>query len=247
MKIIAYFIALLIPFMLISCSTTQDKSDEELADELVSSTFDDVETDEIDDDPFAEEEAVADIEDMDIEFTPDEEVDIVDLDSDYEALPGDLDIEIEEDVETEAAPRRPATVLSPPSYYSSSRVQFPSGQVGYPDYSSARGAQGSYTVKKGDSLWAISRRFGTTVFALSRANNLNPDGILQVGKVLVIPSAGGASYSASAPAGGKTYVVKKGDSYYSIGKKYGLSAQELMAYNGAKSSLLRIGQTIRIP
>jgi len=252
MKIYAYIFALLIPILLVSCSTTQDKSDDQLADELVSSTFDEAGTDDIEDDSLAEDDFFEGTGDMDIEFTPDEEINVVDIDSDYAPLPGDLDIEtavIETEVEVlpETMSSQPATILSPPSYYSSSRVRFPSGGTGYPDYSSGAGTQGSYVVKRGDSLWAISRRFGTSVQALSRANNISPDGVLKIGKVLVIPSGGGSSYRASGSAGGKTYVVRKGDSYYSIGKKFGVSSQELMAYNGAKSSLLKIGQTIRIP
>ena len=45
-----------------------------------------------------------------------------------------------------------------------------------------------------------------------------------------------------------TYVVKEGDSFYSIAKNYpGVSAQNIMDYNGLNSSKIRPGMTIKIP
>ena len=248
MKIYSYIIAILIPVLLVSCSTTQDKSDDEIANDLVSSTFAEADSGKIETDSFSEDEFFEDSGDMDIKFIPDEDVDIVNIDPDYEALPEDFETE----AEVEALPGisdQPVTAIQPPSY-SSSRIQFPSGGAGYPEHSSrsySQGSQGSYVVRKGDTLWGISRRFGTSVNAIAGANNLNPNSVINPGKNLVIPSGNGRVYSSSANSGGNTYVVKKGDSYFSIGKQFGISSQKLMAYNGAKSSLLKIGQTIRIP
>ena len=45
----------------------------------------------------------------------------------------------------------------------------------------------SYVVRKGDSLWSISRKFGTTVRALAEMNGLDPNGTLRVGLSLRIP------------------------------------------------------------
>jgi len=50
----------------------------------------------------------------------------------------------------------------------------------------AAAKSGSYTVKKGDSLWVIARRCGTSVAALKRANNLRSE-MLKPGQVLRIP------------------------------------------------------------
>ena len=248
MKNYAYIITLLIPFLLVSCSTTKDKSDDDVANGLVSSTF--AETDSGDADPFSEDEFFEDSGDMDIEFISDDEIDIVDVDPDYEALSEDSEIEMEAEVEAlPGTTSRPVTAIQPPRY-SGSHVQFPSGAAGYPENSSAsysQGSQGAYVVKKGDTLWRISKKFRTSVNAIAAANNLNPNSVINPGKNLVIPSGKGAIYSTSANSSGNTYVVKKSDSYFSIGKQFGISSQKLMAYNGAKSSLLKIGQTIRIP
>lgn len=48
-----------------------------------------------------------------------------------------------------------------------------------------------YRVRRGDSLWKISRRFGTTVTALRRANG-EWDDLIYPGQRLVIPSGRGA-------------------------------------------------------
>jgi peptidoglycan endopeptidase LytE len=51
-----------------------------------------------------------------------------------------------------------------------------------------------YIVRRGDSLWRIARRHGTTVGALATANGLNPDRVLRVGTALLVPGgAGGAT------------------------------------------------------
>lgn len=148
------------------------------------------------------------------------------------------------------APRTPAT-----SYVS----PLPPVSVGYPDYSGTSSSRagrvspgGTYVVKRGDSLWSISRRHGTTVNALAAANNISPTAPIREGQRLTIPG-GAASVSsavtATTPASGgeRTYRVQPGDSYYKIARKFGVSTQKLMEYNGAKSPTLRVGQTIRIP
>ena len=96
-----------------------------------------------------------------------------------------------------------------------------------------------YTVKSGDSLWSISRKFGVTVNELKKVNNLSSN-LLSIGQNLIIPGKKNNTSS-------NEYVVKSGDSLYSISRKYGVSVDELMSVNNLKSTVLSVGQVLKIP
>lgn len=100
----------------------------------------------------------------------------------------------------------------------------------------------TYTVKAGDSLYAIARKYNTTVDALKSLNNLTTN-TLQIGQKLKIPVTG----SEDSITNYITYTVKKGDNLYSIARAYGTTQQEIMNLNNLSSNLLSIGQTLRIP
>ncbi|AQW21484.1 peptidoglycan-binding protein [Lentilactobacillus curieae] len=60
-------------------------------------------------------------------------------------------------------------------------------------------ASTNYTVKSGDSVWAISQKFDTTIDAIENANNIQAHLILP-GEKLVIPDANSAATTTAAPA-----------------------------------------------
>ena len=62
-------------------------------------------------------------------------------------------------------------------------------------------ADGVYTVKSGDSLWLIARRFDTTVAKICEANNISADTRLQIGQKIKLP---GAAATAAKPAENKS-------------------------------------------
>lgn len=99
----------------------------------------------------------------------------------------------------------------------------------------------TYTVKLGDTLYGISNQYGVSVNDLISLNNVNPSN-LQVGEVLKIPNTSGTNPINSFP-----YIVKKGDTLYSLGRKYDISSQVLIDFNNLKSTILSIGQIIYIP
>lgn len=96
-----------------------------------------------------------------------------------------------------------------------------------------------YTVKSGDSLWSISKKFGITVDELKNANNLSSN-LLSVGQNLIIPGK-------EAQATSDEYVVKKGDTLYSIARKYNISVDNLKSINNITTDSLAIGQIIKLP
>lgn len=116
--------------------------------------------------------------------------------------------------------------------------------------SSAAPASGgsTYTVKSGDTLSGIANRNGVTVAQLKQWNGLSGNNI-KVGQKLKV-KAGSTSQPAASSASGDyiTYTVKSGDSFYSIAKNYsGVSAQNIMDFNGMTSSKLKPGMKIKIP
>ena len=53
-------------------------------------------------------------------------------------------------------------------------------------------AGGSYTVRRGDTLWAIARRFGTTVGRLASLNDISNPNLIYPGQVLRLPGHAGS-------------------------------------------------------
>ncbi|MGH8897356.1 MAG: lytic transglycosylase domain-containing protein [Egibacteraceae bacterium] len=97
-----------------------------------------------------------------------------------------------------------------------------------------------YTVRQGDTLSRIARRFGVSVAALAQANHLkNPD-LIAAGERLKIP--GGAA------GGGFAYVVRSGDTLSGIAQRFGVSIASLAQANHLGSAgLLTRGQRITVP
>ena len=106
----------------------------------------------------------------------------------------------------------------------------------------------TYTVKSGDTLSGIATKHGTTVSRIKELNNLSSNNI-KPGQILKIREDAAPVQTTSAPSGEyTTYTVKSGDSFYSIAKNYpGISAQDIMNFNGLSSSKIKPGMVIRIP
>ncbi|GGL49521.1 LysM peptidoglycan-binding domain-containing protein [Sporolactobacillus putidus] len=112
-----------------------------------------------------------------------------------------------------------------------------------------------YTVKSGDSLWAIGQSYGISVSALKSMNGLGSD-IIYPGQQLKVSSSASAasapSASAQAPAAGQSsgsssvYTVKSGDSLWAIGQSYGISVSALKSMNGLGSDLIYPGQQLKV-
>ena len=96
-----------------------------------------------------------------------------------------------------------------------------------------------YTVKKGDSLWLIANKYGTTVDKLKNANDLKSN-TLSIGQTLIIPEKKESTSKIS-------YVVKKGDSLWLIANKYDTTVEKIKSTNNLKGNTLSIGQVLVIP
>lgn len=95
-----------------------------------------------------------------------------------------------------------------------------------------------YTVKPGDTLYSIAKSNNISINELKELNNLKSD-ILSVGQILKLKSSDNQEETLK-------YIVKAGDTLYSIAKKYNVSVSELKTINNLPSDNLSIGQTIYI-
>lgn len=93
-----------------------------------------------------------------------------------------------------------------------------------------------YTVEKGDTLYSISRRFNIPVDEIRRINNLTSD-ILSIGQKL---------YFVEMPQNESIYIVQKGDTLYSVSKKFNLSIDDIKRLNNLTNDNLSIGQELII-
>lgn len=94
-----------------------------------------------------------------------------------------------------------------------------------------------YTVKKGDSLWSIAREFNIGIPEIIDLNNLETIN-LKVGDQLKVPKKSSSS---------NTYIVKNGDTLWSIARENNISVSELKETNNLSNNLLTIGQELIIP
>lgn len=117
-------------------------------------------------------------------------------------------------------------------------------------------ADTTHIVQKGETLYSLSRAYHTTVADICRANNIADGASVKAGQKLIIPGAeagdknGQASASSSASGASQTgtYVVQKGDTWYGIARKSGISVKDLLALNVSESSAeLKTGQKIKVP
>ena len=99
----------------------------------------------------------------------------------------------------------------------------------------------TYIVKKGDTLYGISNQYGISVTELAELNKVAAK-TLQVGQVLNIPDKSGTY-----PNNMFIYTVVRGDTLYSIAKKYNTTVSKIIDLNYLKSPNLSIGQVLRIP
>lgn len=102
-----------------------------------------------------------------------------------------------------------------------------------------------YVVKKGDTLWSIARAYGLTVDKLKSLNNLTSNN-LTIGDSLIVKDSSGSSDNSSSGDNNKYYIVKKGDSLYSIARSNNMTVDELKTLNNLTSNILSIGQRLII-
>lgn len=111
-----------------------------------------------------------------------------------------------------------------------------------------------YTVRQGDNLYDISRRFGVSLKALTFWNGLKSSA-LSIGQQLrvydpqeiAMAEKASASHNNTAKnLSGKTYTVRSGDNLFAIGQRFGASVQNLKDWNQLSSGSIFPGQKLLV-
>lgn len=98
----------------------------------------------------------------------------------------------------------------------------------------------THIVRPGETLYSLARRYGTTVEAIAQANSLSNVSQIYTGQQLVIPLGGGPAMN--------TYVVRGGDTLFSIGRQFGVDPYALGRANGISNpNRIYPGQHLVIP
>lgn len=126
----------------------------------------------------------------------------------------------------------------------------------------------THEVKAGESLFAISRRYGVTIAEIQQWNQLDGTA-LDVGRELILYS--GIDHGEATPppsiteieqmdeaqrtsivrdmdsaSGSENYVVRSGDTLYQIARDHDMSVNDLRSLNNLENDMLRVGQRIMV-
>ena len=112
-----------------------------------------------------------------------------------------------------------------------------------------------HRVRKGDTLWGISRKYRTPVSVIKAENGVKNRMRLRIGRRIKVPvldivkASGTAERRSPKPTGGGTrYIVRSGDSLWKLSKRFRTNIKTLRRLNGlTRRSRLKVGQRLKIP
>jgi LysM repeat protein len=115
-----------------------------------------------------------------------------------------------------------------------------------------------YIVQRGDTLARIAQRFGVSLAVLAGVNQIADINRIEVGQLLVIPTAFTVvpytppvtvvTTYPTVTTSGRTHVVQRGENLYRIALRYGVSLSALASVNGISNpNLIYVGQVLKIP
>ena len=107
----------------------------------------------------------------------------------------------------------------------------------------------THTVKPGESVWAISNKYGISIAKLKSLNNLTSN-LIFPNQVLKVSGSSNSTSNSSRQStnsgGGSYYTVQAGDSLSLIASKYGTTYQNIMRLNGLNNFFIYPGQKLKV-
>lgn len=116
-----------------------------------------------------------------------------------------------------------------------------------------------HTVKRGETVTSVSRKYGITSKELRDANGLTAKAKIAAKQELMIPSRSAtalpsasaakpapASTRAAASTTPKTYRVRQGDTLFSIARQFSMSVEELKRLNSLPNDRIKIGDQLTV-
>lgn len=104
-----------------------------------------------------------------------------------------------------------------------------------------------YTIQSGDTLSEIAQRYNTTVNELVRLNNIQNPNMIYANETLLIPTKNNSISTGSDDKNNTIYIVQRGDTLYSIAKRFNTTVQNIVNNNGISNpNLIYPGQRLII-
>jgi LysM repeat protein len=97
-----------------------------------------------------------------------------------------------------------------------------------------------HMVQKGETLYALSKRYNTSLTQLKIANNLETT-LIKAGETLRV-----RNFEYSDELSETVWVVSKGDTLYSIAKQHNTTVEDLKNLNDLSSNLIKVGQKLQV-
>lgn len=112
----------------------------------------------------------------------------------------------------------------------------------------------TYRIVSGDTMSGIAQRYGLSLNALLKLNNIRANQIIYPGQNIKLkagvsaPSSSGGQISRPAtPQGGSTYTVRSGDTLGAIAMRHRVSLSSILSWNGLRAtSIIYPGQKIKV-
>ncbi|MCB0407911.1 MAG: LysM peptidoglycan-binding domain-containing protein [Bdellovibrionales bacterium] len=104
-----------------------------------------------------------------------------------------------------------------------------------------------HTVRRGENLTLIARRYGVSIQKLKEINQLTQRSVLRIGQRLKLKDEEPPASSSQKIEGNSSHIVSRGENLTQIAQKYGMSLSDLKTINRlGRKSIIHVGQKLKV-